>query len=74
MNSETPKQHPMHTVVLEYFEVKLFFVVLFLVPHCPLWEIWVTLPGYGTATTRAALPIPVGVCCIFMSKQCIWDF
>ena len=43
-------------------------IVLFLVLHCPLWEIWVT------ATTRAALPIPISVCSIFMSKQCIWDF
>ena len=35
-----------------------------------LQEIRVTLPGYGTAAARAALPIPVSVCGIFMSKQC----
>ena len=27
-------------------------------------EIWITLPGQGTAAARAALPIPVGVCSI----------
>ena len=29
-------------------------------------EIRVALPGQGTAATRAALPIPVSVCSIFM--------
>ena len=36
---------------------------------CSLREIWVALPGYGTAATRAVLPIPVSMCSIFMSKQ-----
>ena len=34
--------------------------------HRTLWEIRVTLPGYGTAAARAALPIRISVCSIFV--------
>ena len=41
------------------------FVVVVLVLLCLLQNIWVALPGYGTAAARAALPIPISVCSIF---------
>ena len=46
---------------------------------CPLREIRVPLPGYGTAAARAALPIPISVDSIFVCSDngmapSVWDF
>ena len=55
-----------------FFVVVLFsFLNLILIVHYPLQEIWVTLPGWGTAAPRVAPPIPTSVCRIFVSKH--WD-
>ena len=43
-----------------------FCLVFVLVLHCCLQEIWVALPGYGTAAARAALPVPISVCSFFV--------
>ena len=53
--------------------------VCVLVLLCPLREIRVAKPGYGTAAARAALPIPTGVCSIFVCANSgvaasVWDF
>ena len=48
-----------------------FTVCLLLSTSLSLAGIWVILPGYCTAATRAALPIPVSVCRIScVSNQC----
>ena len=53
------------TILFLFFSFFTFFVL-----HCPVWEIWVALPGYSTAAARAVLPIPTSVCSIFcVSKQ-----
>ena len=54
--------------------------VCVLVLHCRLWKIRIALPGMlGTAAKRAALPIPVSVCSIFVCPNnamagSVWDF
>ena len=42
-------------------------------------KVWVPFPGKGTAAVRAALPIPVSVCCLFIRPDnvmaaSVWDF
>ena len=49
-----------------FFFFSFFFFSSFLIFHCSLREIWFTLPEQGAAATRAALPIPISVCCISM--------
>ena len=39
-----------------------------MLPH-PLQEIWMALPGQGTAATRAALPFATSVCSVSVSKK-----
>ena len=56
-----------------------FFNSFFLVLLCPMREVQVALPGYNTAATRAALPIPIIACRIFMCPNngvaaSVWDF
>ena len=67
-------------VIACLFLLLLFVVVVFLGGlHCPFREIRVTLPGYGTAAARAALPIPTSVCNVFMcpnngTAASVWEF
>ena len=44
-----------------------------------MMKLWVPLPGKGTVAVRAALPVPISVCCIFMCPNnvmaaSVWDF
>ena len=55
------------------------FFFFFFVPLCPLLEIQVALPELGTAAARAALPIPISVCSVFLCPDIgmavsVWDF
>ena len=53
-----------------FFKFFSFFIFTLFVLHCPVWEIWVALPGCSTAAARAVLPIPTSACSILcVSKQ-----
>ena len=55
-----------------------FFMMVSVLP-CRLGEIQVALIGQGTAAARAALPIPISACSIFLCPDngmaaSVWDF
>ena len=49
-----------------------FFLMIFLLLHCPLREIRVALSGYGTAAARAALTIFLSVCVQYFRASQQW--
>ena len=44
------------------------------VAFCPLRQNRVALPGYGTATARAALPIPISMCSTIVCQEQRYPF
>ena len=70
-------KHP--SCMQDFCSFFFFFFAVFLVLHCPYWEIQVALPGQGTAAAGAALPIPISACCTFVCPNnamaaSAWDF